>query len=56
MGERKRTTEWEVIRLRARGEYLGRVSAPDQQAALRAATKLFELTAVEEKQILVRRV
>jgi hypothetical protein len=41
MGERKRTSkvEWQVIRLRARGEYLGRVIAPDEEAATKAAAK-----------------
>ena len=43
MGERKRASkiEWQVIRLRARCEYLGTVSAPDEDAALKAAIKLF---------------
>lgn len=40
---RKKETVWEVIRLRARGEYLGRVYAPDKKAALKAAVKQFQL-------------
>jgi hypothetical protein len=57
MGERKRTStiEWRVIRLKAKGEYLGTVSAPDEDAALKAALKLFALDKVEEKRLLVRR-
>jgi hypothetical protein len=56
MGERKRKIEpeWEVIRLRARGEYLGKVSAPDRQAALKAALKLLALDKAEAKRLLVR--
>jgi hypothetical protein len=54
MGERKRKIEWEVIRLRARGEHLCTVSAPDKQAALKAAAKLFALDKLEMKQLLVR--
>jgi hypothetical protein len=53
---RKRVIEWEVIRLRAKGEYLGVVSAPDEEAAFEAAIKAFEITSVEhQKQLLVRR-
>lgn len=51
---RKREREWEIIRLRARGEYLGTVSAPDEQAALNAAVKTFALNKVEAKRLLVR--
>jgi hypothetical protein len=43
-----------VIRKRARGEYLGVVSAPDEQAALKAAFKAFALEKAEEKRLLVR--
>jgi hypothetical protein len=51
---RKREREWEVIRLRARGEYLGTVSAPDEEAALKAALQTFALEKTEEKRLLVR--
>jgi hypothetical protein len=54
MGERKRKIVWEVIRLRARGEYIGTVAAPDQQAALKAAVKAFELKAADADRLLVR--
>jgi hypothetical protein len=57
MGERKRASkiEWQVIRLRARGEYIGTVSAPDEQSAIRAALKMLRLEAGEAKRLLVRR-
>jgi hypothetical protein len=40
--------------MRARGVYLGTVTAPDEQAALKAAAKLFALDKLEMKQLLVR--
>jgi hypothetical protein len=52
--ERKRKKEWEVIRLRARGEYLGRVTAPDEEAALKAAIKMFEMEKSEAARLLFR--
>ena len=52
----KKLHEWQVIRLRANGEYLGKVLAADEEAAVKAAIKAFDLTAVEkQKQLLVRR-
>jgi hypothetical protein len=55
MGERrKRKIEWEIIRIRSKGERLGVVSAPDEQAALKAALKAFALEKAEEKRLLVR--
>lgn len=52
---RKKDCEWEVIRLHARGEYLGVVSAPDENAALKAAVKIFEIKdAEQQKRLLVR--
>jgi hypothetical protein len=52
----KKEFRWEVIRLRARGEYLGIVSAVDEERALKAAIKAFEIrTAEQQKQLLVRR-
>ena len=51
-----RQYKWEVIRLRARGEYLGVVSAPDENAALKAAIKAFEIADPEQqRRLLVRR-
>lgn len=51
---RKKEREWEIIRLRSRGEYLGRVTAPDEQAALKAALKMFTLDKSEASRLLVR--
>jgi hypothetical protein len=44
-----RNHQWEVIRLRARGERLGIVAAADETAALKAAVKAFEITDAEQK-------
>jgi hypothetical protein len=45
-----------VIRLRARGKYLGIVLAPDEKGTLKAAVKAFEITEVEQqKQLVIRR-
>ena len=53
---RKRQFEWEVIRLRTRGEYLGVVKAPDDKAALKAAIKAFAIETVEvQSRLLIRR-
>lgn len=53
---RKKDYVWEVIRLRAKGEYLAKVEAPDEPAALKAAIKAFVITAIEQrKQLLIRR-
>jgi hypothetical protein len=52
----KKECEWEVIRLRYRGEYLGKVTAADEGAALQAAVKAFALTTLsQQKQLLIRR-
>ena len=51
---RKKQLMWEVIRVRARGEYLGRVEAPDHEAALKVAVKKLGLNKAEEKRLLVR--
>lgn len=52
---RKKLSDWQVIRLRAKGEYLGRVQAPDEEAAMKAAIKAFGLRAAEAQRLLVRR-
>lgn len=55
MALRKKDNVWEVIRLRAKGEYLGKVEAPDETAALKAAVKAFAMTTIEQqKQLLIR--
>jgi hypothetical protein len=40
---KKKLYEWKIIRLRAKGEFLGYVEAPDEQAAIAAAAKEFEI-------------
>lgn len=56
MAVRKKEFEWEVIRLRARGEYLGRIRAVDEEAAIKAAITAFAIADPErQKQLLVRR-
>ena len=53
---RKREFKWEVFRLRASAEYLGIVSAPDEDAALQRAIEAFAITAVHQrKSLMVRR-
>jgi hypothetical protein len=52
---RKKECVWEVIRLRAKGEYLGRISAADEKAARKLALKEFALKEWEEKRLLIRR-
>jgi hypothetical protein len=53
---RKKEYQWEVVRLRAKGEYLGKVSAPSEEAAIKAAIKAFAITDPEhQKRLLVRR-
>ena len=54
---RKREFKWEVFRLRASAEYLGIVSAPDEDAALERAIEAFAITIVhKQKRLMVRRV
>lgn len=52
MGKQER--EWEVIRLRARGEWLGTVKAADEAAAVKAALKVFALDKRYVDRLLVR--
>jgi hypothetical protein len=52
---RKKQCEWEVIRLRAKGEYLGKVAATDERAALKAIVKLLGLKPWDERRLLIRR-
>jgi hypothetical protein len=51
---RKKEREWEVIRLRSKGEFLGRVTAADEGAARKAAMKLLALKPAEEHRLLIR--
>jgi hypothetical protein len=50
----KKVSEWQVIRLRAKGEYLGKVQAPDERAAMKVAIRAFGLRPADEHRLLVR--
>ena len=50
----KQEREWEIIRLRERGEWLGTVKATDEAAAVKAALKVFALDKSEAERLLVR--
>ena len=52
---RRKVYEREVIRLRARGEYLGTVKAADEGSALKTALKLVGLKKDEGDRLLLRR-
>jgi hypothetical protein len=53
---RKKELKWEVFRLRASAEYLGIVSAPDEDAAVERAIEAFAITAAHrQKSLMVRR-
>jgi hypothetical protein len=52
---RKKECEWDVIRMRARGEHLCTVTAADEEAALKLAMKQFALDAAEATRLLVRK-
>jgi hypothetical protein len=45
---------WRVVLLRAKGEILGTVEAPDAQAAKTAAAVQFELDDVQRSRIMVQ--
>ena len=44
---------WRVVLLRAKGEILGRVEAPDAQAAKTAAAVQFDLDEIQRNRIMV---
>ena len=52
---RKKDCEWEVIRMRSRGELLCTVTAADEAAALKLAVKQFALDTREADRLLVRK-
>jgi len=52
---RKRVREWEVIRMRARGELLCTVTAANEAVALKLAVKQLALDAREADRLLVRK-
>jgi hypothetical protein len=56
---KKKTTaaklrSWRVSILRARGEYLGNVQAPDERAAGAAAVEQFDLDQEQRKRLVVQ--
>jgi hypothetical protein len=50
----KKVEWWEVIRIRAKGQYLGRVRAKDKETARKAAAKEFQLREGEERWLIIR--
>jgi hypothetical protein len=44
----------EVIRIRAKGKYLGRVHASDKEGARKAAAEEFDLPNGEERRLIIR--
>jgi hypothetical protein len=52
---RKKECEWEVIRMRARGELLCTVTAANEAVALKLAVKQLALDAREAGRLLVRK-
>jgi hypothetical protein len=54
MNKRKSETEWRVIRLRSKGEYLGAVAGADEATALKAALKLFKVEPADAGSLLLR--
>jgi hypothetical protein len=54
MSKGKRETEWRVIRLRSKRQYLGTVKAADHDAAVKAAVKQFGLDKEEAERLLLR--
>jgi hypothetical protein len=51
---RKKPKRWEVIRIRAKGEFLGFVYAKGQEDARKEATKTFAMRAGEERWLIIR--
>ena len=57
MAERRpQAIQWQVIRLRSSGEYLGVVVAPDDESAIKVALKAFALKSSDADRLLVRRI
>ena len=55
MSKRKREYDFQVIRLRSSGQYLGTVRAADAKAAKEAAVTAFGLRPVDQSRIIVLR-
>jgi len=50
----KKIYEWRIIRIRAKGEFLGYVEAPDEKAAIEAAAKEFGIAPELQKRLLAQ--
>jgi hypothetical protein len=55
MPKHKSESEWRVIRLRSKGQYLGTVKAVDHDAAVKMALKQFGIDKSEADRLLIRR-
>ena len=53
VSKHKREYEFQVIRLRSSGQYLGTVRAPDAKAAKEAAVTAFRLRPVDQSRVIV---
>jgi hypothetical protein len=53
MPNREREREWEVIRLRARGEPVGKVTAKDREAALKIAIGRFNIRPSDQQRLII---
>jgi hypothetical protein len=42
-----KSREWHIMVVRAKGQYLGRVQAPDEATAIREAIRLFNVPQVQ---------
>jgi hypothetical protein len=51
---KKKVEWWEVIRIRAKGQFRGRVKAADKESARKAAAKEFGLREGEERWLIIR--
>jgi hypothetical protein len=51
---KRMSRRWRVVLLRAKGEILGQVEAPDAQAAKAAAAVQFELDDIQRNRIIVQ--
>jgi len=53
----KKNHRWQIVLIRKKGQVLGRVAAPDQEAAIKVVIKEFEITDWElQKRLVAQRV
>lgn len=50
----KPTREWRITLIRAKGQYLGRVEAPDAESAIEAAIKEFEIDEAHRSRLIAQ--